>query len=101
MRAGAVIIGICLLVQGICASDKAAKLQRASFGATAGWTYLLGLDKYARDLIKSPYGSVYSIYGAYRALPSDSSLYDEASVSYKHLTLPTRAIVYISVVSVS
>lgn len=78
MRAGAVIIGICLLVQGICANDKAAKLQRASFGATVGWTYLLGLDKYARDLIKSPYGSVYSIYGAYRALPSDSSLYDEA-----------------------
>lgn len=78
MKAGAVIIGICLLVQGICASDKAAKMQRASFGATAGWTYLLGLDKYARDLIKSPYGSVYSIYGAYRALPSDSSLYDEA-----------------------
>lgn len=82
MRAGAVIIGICLLVQGICASDKAAKMQRASFGATAGWTYLLGLDKYARDLIKSPYGSVY----VYMALIG--RCHPIAACTMKHSAIP-------------
>lgn len=72
------IIGMFLLAQGVCADEKPDKIQRASFGATAGWAYLIGIDKYARDLIKSPYALMYSIYGAYRALPSDSSLYDEA-----------------------
>lgn len=72
------IIGVFLLAQGVCADEKPDKIQRASFGATAGWAYLIGIDKYARDLIKSPYASVYSVYGAYRALPSDSSRYDMA-----------------------
>ena len=77
-RIGTFVIAMLLVAHGLQAEEMQEKRSRLSYGASAGWVYLLGVDKYARELIKSPHGAVYNVYGAYRALLSDSSRYDMA-----------------------
>ena len=72
------IVGILLICEGLSARDKSEKMCRVSFGAAAGWAYLLGLDDYAQELIHSHRTLFYTLNVAYRALPGDSSLYDSA-----------------------
>lgn len=72
------IVGILLICEGLSARDKSEKMRRVSFGAAAGWAYLLGLDDYAQELIHSHRTLFYTLNAAYRALPGDRSLYDSA-----------------------
>ena len=103
------IVGILLICEGLSARDKSEKMRRVSFGAAAGWAYLLGLDDYAQELIHSHRTLFYTLNAAYRALPGDSSLYDSAfgypmleggfllaDYSHIHLHMENRYTPYIS-----
>lgn len=56
---------------------RASRSSRWSVGATGGWAHLLAGDEFARQFVKSHNTSFYSLEADYRALPKDSSRYDE------------------------